>query len=471
MRLLHSRNAWHYRQGTNPAAGFCLRVLEVDGLHVPPFDQHPDGDGSLRALGLTEDAWQTWFLRALDPAQSKRDFEELQQLHMAEYLKLSGEPDLEHFKRRIQAEQLKISTEPPLSPPPEFYLYHASWKGSIVIKNKLIELEKQFKQDVNQRGRWMDKEISILHWEERKAATRLYDELKPYHNRIPPLNIYFVAYESPLDYLVTPAILLITVQEGQPRFQEFRERVIAAVAELAAYQNQSKRQSVYTRREGSTGQFIAYRRHVRKPVPPPPPRSEMPRLDDPLKQMILEQLRDEPMHHRGIVDLATVQFLREKQRPGWRLYEITFQEIDGEQHRMICILEQKEDGSWRWNGGETSSDMQNQWSKIFAPVRDHPLIFLSARRTSFGDQQYLLTAHGDVIDNGFQVKQVRLVNDAGQVLEDAVEDGYVFFACKLEEQVQVPMQAELYDQQGKLVWRQKIPDEGLPPWLKVRHQR
>lgn len=115
--------------------------------------------------------------------------------------------------------------------------------------------------------------------------------------------------------------------------------------------------------------------------------------------------------------------------------------------------------------------MQNQWSQTVAPVHDHPLIFLATQRTAIDDQEYLLIAHGNVIDNGFQVKQVRLVNDRGQALEDAVEEGYVFFACKLEEQVQVPMQAELYDRQGKLVWRQKVPDHGLPPWLKVRYQR
>ena len=470
MHLLHSRNSWHYRQGSDPTVDFCLWVLQVDGLHVPPFDRHPDGDGSLRALGLTEDSWQTWFLRVLDPTPRERDVERLRQLHLAEYLKISNEPDMEHLKRRYQAESLKISTDPPLPPPPEFYHYHASWSDSIAVKNRLIELEEQYKQVASQRQEWSGDVERALHREEQKAATRLYDDLKPYHNRIPPLNICFAAYEYPLDYLVSPAILLITIQEGQPRLQEFRERVLAAVAELAAQPNRRRRQSAYTRIEGSAGQFIAYRGHERKPVPPPLPRPAMPRLEDPLRQMVLEELGDAHMFY-GIVDLATVQFLREKQRPGWRLYEVTFQEIDGEQHRLTCILQQNDDGSWRWDSGGTSSDMQNQWSKIFAPVRDHPLIFLGTQGVNFGGQQYLQTAYGDVIDNGFHVERVRLVNDAGQALEDAVEDGYVFFACKPEEQVQLPMQAELYDRQGKLVWRQKIPDQGLPPWLKLRHQR
>lgn len=471
MHLLHSRDSWRYRQGSDPTIDFCLWVLQVDGLHVPPFDQHPEGDGSLRSLGLTADDWQTWFLHVLDPTRREQDVEQLRQLHIAEYLKISKEPDMEHLKRRYQAGSLHISTDPPLPPPPEFHHYQASWHGSIAIKNKLIELEKQYKQVTGSLHEPRENVERALQRAEQKAATRLYDDLKPYHNRIPPLNIYLATYEYPLDYLVPPAILLITIQEGQPGLQEFRERVLAAVAELAAQPKQRRRQSTYTRIEGSAGQLTgAYRRHARKPALPPPPRPAVPRLEDPLRQMVLEDLGNERAFY-GAVDPTTVQFLREKQRPGWRLYEVTFQEIDGEQHRMIFILQQNDDGTWRWNGGGTSSDMQNQWSRVFAPVRDHPLIFLGTQWINFGDQQYLQTAHGDVIDNDFHVERVRLVNDAGQILEDAVEDGYVFFACKPEEQVQLPMQAELYDRQGKLVWRQKIPDYGLPPWLKLRYQR
>jgi hypothetical protein len=188
----------------------------------------------------------------------------------------------------------------------------------------------------------------------------------------------------------------------------------------------------------------------------------MPRLTDPVRQMVVAQLAEENPFY-GSVDLATLHFLREKQRPGWKLYEVTFQETDGEQHRMVFILQQNADGSWHNFGGGSSTDMQNQWSEGVAPVHDHPLIFLTANWINPDNRLFLLISHGQVIDNGFHVERVRLVNDAGQVLEDAVEDGYVFFACKPEQQVQLPMQAELYDHQGKLVWRQTIPDTDLPP--------
>ena len=470
MHLLHSRNTWHYRENSEPTIDFCLWVLQVDGLHVPPFDQHPDGDGSLRASGLTAEDWQSWLLRVMNHEQKEQDVEQLRQIHLAEYLKASKELDLEHLQQRRRAELFKVSTQPPLPAPPEFRYHLASWRGNAAVRDRLIELEEQYKQVADQHNRLCDDMSRALHKEERRARTRLYDELKPYFTRIPPLTIYFAAYEFPLDYIVPPSTLFITVQEGQPEAQEYRERVLAAAAELAARPGRRDKQAPYIRIGESAGQFVAaYRRHARKPTTPPPPRQEIPRLEDTARQAVFDNLGDERSHY-GIVDLTTVQFLREKNRDGWRLYEVIFQETDGEQHRMIFILQQNKDGSWRYDGGGSSTDMQNQWFKFFAPIHDHPLLFLSAQWTNYDNHQYLLTAHGHVIDNGFHVERVRLVNDAGQVLEDPVEDGYVFFACSLEQQMQLPMQAELYNNEGKLVWQQTVPDQGLPPWLKRKRR-
>jgi hypothetical protein len=480
MFLLHARDSWSYRQGGDPAVDFCLWVLEVDGLRVPPFDQHPDGDGSLRALGLTADDWQTWFLRTLDPAQSKQDVERLRQRYLAEYLTTSGEPDLEHLQRRLRAERLTRSTDAALPPPPAFSHHQASWMGSIVINNKLIELEQRYRQIVGQRDRWREDVERSLHREGLKAPTRLYDDLRPYHHRLPSLNSCLATYDAPLDYLSAPATLLITIQAGQPVWPEFRERVAAAVAELAAQADRRRRrfvstretQGVYTRIGGSADRTIAYRRHMRTALPPPLAKPEAPRLDDPLRQLIIADLWDERSGWLfGSVDPATIRFVREKQRPGWRLYELTFAELDGEDHRMTFILQQRDDGSWRSKSGGTRSNLQNDWSRIMAPVRDHPLLFLGTLGFTVNHRQCVEIAHGDVIDNGFHVERVRLVNDAGQALEDVVEEGYVFFAFAREEQVQLPMQAQLYDREGTLVWRQMIPDHGLPPWLKFRRQR
>lgn len=58
--MASTANAWHWSEDALEAANFCVMALIRDGLRVPPFDQHPDGDGALRNLGLDAAAWLAW---------------------------------------------------------------------------------------------------------------------------------------------------------------------------------------------------------------------------------------------------------------------------------------------------------------------------------------------------------------------------------------------------------------------------
>lgn len=51
---------WRIDQGFDTSIDFCIWVLEVDGLHVPPFDQHPEGNRILQDKGLNADSWRQW---------------------------------------------------------------------------------------------------------------------------------------------------------------------------------------------------------------------------------------------------------------------------------------------------------------------------------------------------------------------------------------------------------------------------
>jgi hypothetical protein len=66
MHMLGSSNPWSYSQGFNMFVDFCVWVLEADGVHVPPFDQHSDGDGTLRAAGLDAEGWRIWLARVVN---------------------------------------------------------------------------------------------------------------------------------------------------------------------------------------------------------------------------------------------------------------------------------------------------------------------------------------------------------------------------------------------------------------------
>lgn len=187
-------------------------------------------------------------------------------------------------------------------------------------------------------------------------------------------------------------------------------------------------------------------------------------LTDPVRQVVLDELESD---YRRTIDPATLQFLREKHRSGWRLYEVTFREIDGEQHRAIYILWQNEAGFWFCRFSSSSSDIQKHWSDNFASVHDHPFLFLNLIEGVSSGDQYSLHVYGDVIDNGFHVERVRLITNTGRVFEDTVKDGLVYFVGEQQQLIPFSMQAELYNHEGKLVWKQMVPDRGL---LKKRQQ-
>ena len=49
MFLDESTDRWFWSEDVNVAVDFCVPALRHDGLRVPPFDRHPDGDGTLRS--------------------------------------------------------------------------------------------------------------------------------------------------------------------------------------------------------------------------------------------------------------------------------------------------------------------------------------------------------------------------------------------------------------------------------------
>jgi hypothetical protein len=280
-----------------------------------------------------------------------------------------------------------------------------------------------------------------------------------------------VQYEQPINYLISPVSVIMTYAGGQPGAAEFRERLLDAAAGLTASSSSWRRkQSTYTLAPYTmlNQPTPMYKTYPRKPVQPAAPRSRANIVaENEAKQIILDTLYNDD-HIYGEVNLATVQFLREKAIPGWQMYYVTFEEVDGHKHSYIMFLRQREDGSWMFNGSSTGGDFREIAAQFFAPVHDHPLIAISGGKGGHAGNQYEFVANGEVIDNGFDVVRVRLVNDAGQVFEDTVQDGLVLFASIQDREVQWPMQAELYNRAGKLVWRETVLDNSPPPWLKLR---
>ncbi|MEK6721555.1 MAG: hypothetical protein AABZ33_12950 [Chloroflexota bacterium] len=66
VHLAGSSDHWYWSMDIELPVDFCVRALRHDGLRVSPFDQHPDGDGSLREKGLDAASWRAWFAAVLD---------------------------------------------------------------------------------------------------------------------------------------------------------------------------------------------------------------------------------------------------------------------------------------------------------------------------------------------------------------------------------------------------------------------
>ena len=169
--------------------------------------------------------------------------------------------------------------------------------------------------------------------------------------------------------------------------------------------------------------------------------------------------------------METVRYLHEKAIPGWQLYYVTFEEFDGHKHTCNFLLTQQKDGKWRLKSFGSVTEARDIVAYLGLKVRDHPLLFLSGGSGENALQEYEFTAYGEVVDNGFGVTLVRLLNEDGLVFEDTVQDGLVLFATVQNSEVKVPMQAELYNRDGKLVWRETVLDNRPPSWLKFRGRR
>ncbi len=445
MRLLHSRSSWTFSGGFDMMVDFCIWVLEVDGLHVPPFDQHPEGDGSLRAAGLDAQGWQSWLMRVVN---------------------------LQYEQQRTRKGPLNQQADWQSVLISEAYNPPRAWIGTATVGNRLAELWNQYGPLSNERNKAEARLARKRQQVETDRHMNLWRDLSPYHSRIPTLVIHMVHYEKPINYLIPPVSVIMTYADGQPDAVEFRERILDAAAELAASGSTKRRkQSTYTLapRTMLNQPAPVYKTYPRKPVQPAAPRSRASIVaGNEAKQIILDTLYNDDYIY-GEVNLATVQFPREKAIPGWQMYYVTFEEVDGHKHSFVMLLKQREDGSWMFRGGSsTGGDFRDIVSQYFVPVHDHPLIGIAGGKGGHADNQYEFVANGEVIDNGFDVVRVRLVNDAGQVFEDTVQDGLVLFASIQDREVQWPMQAELYNHAGELVWRETVLDNRLPSWLKPR---
>lgn len=237
--------AWVMHQEFNVDVDFCTWVLEVDGLQIPPFDKHQGGNRALRERGMDAGSWQTWIRRVVLLSDKRLDWR-VQDPQEELSAKLAS---LEHAisEASIEYPQLNFPRTSALADATRKYLtwqekhyqqaaaaakqvYQESeyptwcphsppdlWNGNSAVREPLRELWQQYFHVVFSRRQenWLKHAGSS----DLSGTRALWNLLEPYHSRLPALELYFVAYPVPVEYLVPPVSAILSITNIQSVLQ------------------------------------------------------------------------------------------------------------------------------------------------------------------------------------------------------------------------------------------------------------
>jgi hypothetical protein len=210
MMLAGSTDQWHWSEDVLSAVSFCVHTLLRDGLRVAPFDHHPDGDGSLRDLGLDADSWHRWVAALIE-----------------QYAVLSQSTAALSQERTANGRALGIEAATVLLSRPG-----AACPGTDSLRAKLDKI-------------WADHEPAADAWkrsmtmggrtDRRKGAPadqrQRWQALEPFHDRLPTISVFLVDYPVPVVMVFPPSTCVIA---SGAEAAAYTRQVVAAAELLAA---------------------------------------------------------------------------------------------------------------------------------------------------------------------------------------------------------------------------------------------
>jgi hypothetical protein len=201
MHAVSAANAWHWSEDAFAPASFCVLTVVRDGLRVAPSDQHADGDGGLRELGLDGDAWLEW-VRAVLTAH---------------------------------AELGALVAEPPSGRPREV---------PTVVRHpaELCPGDERLRSALH--AMWVSHQANLDAWKRsvtggpdarrRRGSPRggreQWKSLAAFHDHLPTLSVLLVSYPVPTVMAVPPATLLVAPAVD---VADYTDQVVAGAAVLA----------------------------------------------------------------------------------------------------------------------------------------------------------------------------------------------------------------------------------------------
>ena len=210
--MQRNERGWSIRIGHDTDVDFCLWVLERDGLRVPPFDHHPDGDGTLRAAGLDAASWRRWIAQVV----ASRD--ELDALFGAEaHTALRG-------STRLHERHLALLPAP-------------LWDGGPEVGRLLAELAEEYRSVSTARTAGSERLPT-------PSEHRLADVLSPFRDAIPaPLRTIFVAYPGPIRTEFPPSAVVLAVSGWAPAAADLVAEIVSSAEALARSNERAPRRA------------------------------------------------------------------------------------------------------------------------------------------------------------------------------------------------------------------------------------
>lgn len=254
MFTLQPEIPWRIDHGFNPDVDFCIWVLELDGLHVPPFNQHPEGNSELQTRGLDAESWRKWLATVVALQNSILlwdKYSQNQQLLIEEQLTtcntmhslLTQQPEWSNeqidlptlslmldsqyvsYEQQYQAAATLVSHLPGN---PKSYLDRPfdAFLGSQTVKELLFSLWQRYEL-IWDKERLKDARIQ-------GEQTRLTGDTNTIWQDLQYLNIYVVNYPTPVEYLVPPVSVIVSfANELVPNSEVFDQFVLRTAKRLA----------------------------------------------------------------------------------------------------------------------------------------------------------------------------------------------------------------------------------------------
>ena len=237
----------------NRALDFCVWILELDGMQVYPFDRHPDGDRSLRALGLDADDWSR-LARAVAEALERRAVFQRGRGEVFEDVEARYEPHLQRSLQEIETRDLLGRTVVLLKGavlvgrlirtgraetrrfgdvgyphPPSF------WSGAPVLRERLGELWIEYRKRyvASRRSYW--KSYGVLKFMLSSRFQALNHAVEQRHpTPSPPITVCFVNYPGSVVWPLSGSTVLICTRNWRANAPAFEDVVWGAVDSLEA---------------------------------------------------------------------------------------------------------------------------------------------------------------------------------------------------------------------------------------------